>query len=141
MDTKSTDARWLRLEAYPLISEKRMGDGSISQIRAVLGLGASDGRFGHQLMDPEPDPNSSSYAPLSLWVEREETHVDFVLGADFFGRPASATLFAQGYAVLDDSSCVDCENVTRYSQSWGASIVLRGALLIGPKSWWHVEQP
>lgn len=92
-------------------------------------------------MDPEPDPNSSSYAPLSLWVEREETHVDFVLGADFFGRPASATLFAQGYAVLDDSSCVDCENVTRYSQSWGASIVLRGALLIGPKSWWHVEQP
>lgn len=140
-DTNSTNARWLRLEAYPLIRERRLGDGSVSQIRAILSVGASDGRFGHQLDDPRPDPDAhtDSIGPHALWVERQETHVDLALGADFFGHPASATVFAQGYAVVD-SSCVDCDDVATYSQGWGASLVLRGALIIGPGSRWRVEK-
>jgi hypothetical protein len=141
-DTKSTHARWLRLEAYALLKESNIGGGDVSQIRGILALGASDGRFGHQLPDPRPDPDAhtDSIGPYAIWVEREETRLDFAFGADFFARPASATLLAQGYAVLN-SSCVDCDDVARYSQSWGASIVLRGALLLGPRSWWRAEQP
>jgi len=141
-DTKSTNARWLRLEVYPLIRERRMGDGSVTQIRAVLGFGVSDGRFGHQLSDPRPDPNADtdSIGPHAIWVEREETHLDFALGADFFGHPAAGTLLVQGYAVLD-SSCADCDDVASYSQGWGASLVLRGAVVIGPGSRWKVKKP
>lgn len=141
-DTKSTNARWLRLEAYPILMEKRMNDGSVSQIRGVLGLGLSTGRFIHQLADPRIDPDDSgdSLAPSVIMVEREETRVDMALGMDFFGGPAAATLFAQGYTVLN-SSCVDCDDVARYSQGWGASLVLRGALVLGPSSRWNVERP
>ncbi len=92
-------------------------------MRGILGLGVSDGRFIHQLPDPRTylHEGRDGLSPDVIRVEREETRVDVALGADFFGAPAAAvTIFAQGYAVLN-SSCVDCDDVARYSQGWGAS--------------------
>ncbi len=140
--TKSTNARWLRLEAYPLLRERISNDGSLYQMRGILGLGVSDGRFIHQLPDPRISlhEGSDGFSPDVIRVEREETRVDVALGADFFGAPAAAvTIFAQGYAVLN-SSCVDCDDVARYSQGWGASLVLRGSFVLGWSSWWRVER-
>jgi len=129
-ETKPTSAKWLRLEAYPLLPFKRQ------HVRLVFAAGVDFGMFFHALRDPRPQVGfDDTWGPADVQTIRRETRLETSFGLFYAPiRFATVLLTVSPYLVLDAGSpernCDAC-TIAGYRQEWGVVIVSRLALRHG----------
>jgi hypothetical protein len=129
-DTRGTRSTWGRLELYPRLFHPRG--------RLALAFGVNHGVFYHEIAYDDPSRESTGLGPTALNVLRRELRLEATLGyhleqrslAGASSRSTQTILFALEPYVVADAVCVDCEGVS-YRQSFGLSIVVRGAIVFG----------
>jgi hypothetical protein len=130
-DTQGTRSTWARLELYPRLFHPRG--------RLALAFGVNHGVFFHEIAydDPSQEVNDS-WGPLALHVLRRELRLEATVGyhleqrslAGASSRSTQTILFALEPYVVADAACVDCRGAS-YRQSFGLSVVVRGAIVFG----------
>lgn len=132
-ETKPRRARWVRLEAYPLLRQTPS-----SQVRLMVALGLNTGRFFHSLTDPRPSSWEDGLAPDNIQLLRDETRIETAFGVHLMVEPAAALLLGiEPYVVVRSANvggCDRCDPIASYRQAWGTTLVARGSyrFLFGP---------
>jgi hypothetical protein len=107
--------------------------------RLALAFGVSHGVFFHQVAYDDPSRElNDSWGPLALNAYRRELRLEATVGYHLERRPPAGSsnpstqtiLFALEPYVVADSACVDCRGAS-YRQSFGLSVVVRGAIVLG----------
>lgn len=129
---RSLGSRWLRAEAYPLLTSGRQS------LRLVLAAGLDVGRFFHEFDDPRPTTQFyDNFGAPVVDLRRRETRIETSIGV--FYQPAGFTsvmFTVSPYFVVDASDlrgdCASCQaNVTSYREDWGLVFVSRFAFRHG----------
>jgi hypothetical protein len=130
-DTKGTRSSWVRVELYPRLLHPRG--------RLALAFGVHRGLFFHGIAYDDPSREQAGLGPRALHVLRQELRLEAALGYHLERVPSAGSglrskqtvLFALEPYIVADATCANCRG-TSYHQSWGVSVVARGAVILGP---------